>query len=227
MRILNGLKYTILDQFKVLGITFVSVFTIFFLMIVLSGGSVYFGSGRSMAPLVPIFLIWSVIIILFMGVSYTSIYFRTLIQTGFTRLEIFLVTLLTDVAVVISGVVLIASSLLIMLPNEIFSEIEFSVVIDKPVGLVALYLIVALLSTRTLFNVIGLVVNKFNNRFAGVMIGFGVYFLSGIVGRLFFDIGISDFIVENITITIVLYLALMLGVEYLIMQSHNSKPITR
>lgn len=218
MRIINGLKYTVVDQFKVLAITIASVFVVF-LGIVAIYASPY---ATFRAESYSFFIAVSFVLMVFMGISYTPIYFRTLIQGGFTRKEIFIIQIITDVIILFSGGVLVALSILPTVPAEAWRLLP--IYFNSNVFII---LALGTLASRTLFNCVGLIINKFNNRFASGAVGITIYFLFGALSRAGAGMELDNFFKNYGILFSILYLATLLAIEFFIMQTHNSKPITK
>lgn len=221
MRIINGLKYTIVDQFKVLAITIASVFGVFLGMMALFASS----SSGFRPEVYPMFIWLSFILMVFMGVSYAPIYFRTLIQGGFTRKEIFIIQIITDIVILLSGGILVFFSVLPIIPAEIFRALQIYFK-DDFINIVATF-ILGIMATRTLFNCFGLIINKFDNRFAGGAFVITIYFLFGLFSRATSGFEVHKFLEQYGLIVSVLYLACLLVIEFFIIKTHNSKPITK
>lgn len=218
MRIINGLKYTLVDQFKVLATTLISVFVIFLGIIALFASS--YATFRPEAY--SLFTTLSFVLMIFMGISYTPIYFRTLIQGGFTRKEIFIIQVITDIIILFSGGVLVTLSILPTVPTE---ALKLFPIYFK--GELLLTSILSILASRTLFNCVGLIINKFNSRFASGAVGVTIYFLFGLLSRAGATLELDSFFRDYGVIVSILYLASLLAIEFFIMKTHNSKPITK
>lgn len=219
MRILNGLKYTVVDQFKVLAMTLASVFVVFLGIIAL------FSSGSSVIRLeaYPMFIWLSFVLMVFMGISYTPIYFRTLVQSGVTRKEIFTIQIITDVVILLSGGVIVLLSIIPFFPKDVFKLLS----IFNPQWDSVLTFTLSIIATRTLFNCFGLILNKFNSRFAGFAVVVTIYFLLGLFSRVTSNFEINRFLEQYGLIFSVLCLATLLVIEFFIIKTHNSKPITK
>ncbi|QTU82938.1 hypothetical protein J7S27_06625 [Carnobacteriaceae bacterium zg-C25] len=223
MRILNGLKYTLVDQFKVLLISIASVFGVVMLFSLLATK----GRGISIAPEFLTIFVWiGFLILIFMGFSYTPIYFRTLIQGGFTRLEIFLTQIITDIIIVISGCVLCLFSLFFTAPTEVAYAYKTATYVFNPF-IMLLLILLGFFGSRTLFNCLGLIANKFSNKFAGIIIVFVSYYGAGVLLSSFDISPTADFIVDYGIYFSLIYVAALLCAQYFIMKTHNSKPITK
>lgn len=221
MRIINGLKYTVVDQFKVLAITIASVFAIFLGIVALFSPS----SNGLRSESYPVFIVLSFVLMIFMGASYAPIYFRTLVQSGFTRKEIFIIQIITDIVILLSGSTMVLFSILPTIPAEAFRVFQnyFSGLFVNIIG----SFILGIMATRTLFNCIGLIINKFNNRFAGVAVGVTIYFLFGIFNSVTGFSGMHLFIEHYGLLFSILYLTCLLIIEFFIIKTHNSKPISK
>lgn len=221
MRIINGLKYTVVDQFKILAITIASVFAIFLGIVALFASN----SNGFRSESYPVFIMLSFVLMIFMGVGYAPVYFRTLVQGGFTRKEIFIIQIITDIVILFSGGIMVFFSILPIIPVEVFRAVQIYFV-DNFINIIGTA-ITGVMATRTLFNCFGLIINKFNNRFAGTVVGVTVYFLFGMFSRATSGLEIHKFIEHHGLIFSVLYLACLLVIEFFIIKTHNSKPISK
>lgn len=223
MRIINGLKYTLVDQFKVL------LFATLSAIVILIGFTVLFISNDFVLRFewAPIFVYAGVIILIFMGASYAPIYFRTLIQGGFTRLEIFIILVITDIVLLISGLSILFISLAISLSNHYPAMIRALSENNINVLSYSTMFILGTFASRTLFNCVGLIINKFNNRFAATFVGVIAYFLLGAISRNLNSYNVFRFLNNYGVITSVVCLAVLFSIQFMIIKTHNSKPITK
>ncbi|MBS4762185.1 hypothetical protein KG089_05550 [Carnobacteriaceae bacterium zg-ZUI252] len=222
MRILNGLKYTLVDQFKVLLISIASVFGVVMLFGLLATRGRDFSISSNF---IPVFFWVGFLILIFMGFSFTPIYFRTLIQGGFTRLEIFITQVITDTLIVISGFIIAVLSLYLSAPQEISRVYHATTYVFNPLVLLSMILL-GFLGSRTLLNCLGLIANKFTNKFAGFIIVFVGYYGAGVLLSSF-DVQLEKIFYNYGIYISLIYLAVLLCAQYFIMKTHNSKPITK